>query len=71
MMPDLSNITDGELRAEARRRGYELHSLQFSQAAQQLIRELPGLRRRLQELEQIAAAVAAAAPSVVGRLGPS
>jgi hypothetical protein len=27
-------LTDGQLRAEARRRGFELHRIQFSQAAQ-------------------------------------
>jgi hypothetical protein len=47
---NLREITDDELRAEARRRGYELHSLQFSQAAQNALRELEGLRRRIDEL---------------------
>ena len=47
---NLSQATDEELRAEARRRGYELHSLQFSQAAQNALRELEGLRRRIDEL---------------------
>ena len=47
---DLHHITDDELRAEARRRGYELHSVQFSQAAQNALRELEGLRRRIDEL---------------------
>jgi hypothetical protein len=31
---NLRDVTDEELRAEARRRGFELHSTQFSQAAQ-------------------------------------
>ena len=47
---NLSQATDDELRAEARRRGYELHSHQFSQAAQNALRELEGLRRRIDEL---------------------
>ena len=33
-MEDLDRVTDNDLRAEARRRGFELHSVQFSQAAQ-------------------------------------
>ena len=46
----LDELTDDELRAEARRRGFELHSVQFSQAAQNALRELEGLRRRIDEL---------------------
>lgn len=46
----LLTLTDDELRAEARRRGMELHSKQFSQAAQQALRELEELRRRIDEL---------------------
>lgn len=46
----LEELTDEQLRAEARRRGFELHSLQFSQAAQNALRELEGLRRRIDEL---------------------
>jgi hypothetical protein len=46
----LDEITDEELRAEARRRGFELHSVRFSQAAQNALRELEGLRRRIDEL---------------------
>jgi hypothetical protein len=46
----LEELTDDELRAEARRQGFELHSLQFSQAAQNALRELEGLRRRIDEL---------------------
>lgn len=46
----LADISDDELRAEARRRGFELHSVQFSQAAQNALRELEGLRRRIDEL---------------------
>jgi hypothetical protein len=46
----LEELTDDELRAEARRRGFELHSLQFSHAAQNALRELEGLRRRIDEL---------------------
>lgn len=46
----LADITDDDLRAEARRRGFELHSVQFSQAAQNALRELEGLRRRIDEL---------------------
>jgi hypothetical protein len=49
-MGDLNLVTDDQLRAEARRRGYELHSVQFSQAAQNALRELEGLRRRIDEL---------------------
>jgi hypothetical protein len=49
-MEGLNLMTDDQLRAEARRRGYELHSLQFSQAAQNALRELEGLRRRIDEL---------------------
>ena len=47
---NLEAMTDDELRAEARRRGFELHSVQFSQAAQSALRELEGLRRRIDEL---------------------
>ncbi len=47
---DLQNVSDEELRAEARRRGFALHSVQFSQAAQNALRELEGLRRRVDEL---------------------
>ena len=47
---NLSQISDEELRAEARHRGYELHSVQFSQAGQAALRELEGLRRRIDEL---------------------
>ena len=47
---DLRHATDDELRVEARRRGLELHSAQFSQAAQQALRELESLRRRIDEL---------------------
>ncbi len=46
----LEDFTNDELRAEARRRGLELHSTQFSQAAQNALRELEGLRRRIDEL---------------------
>ena len=46
----LADVSDDELRAEARRRGFELHSRQFSQAAQNALRELEGLRRRIDEL---------------------
>ena len=46
----LEDLTVDELRAEARRRGFELHSVQFSQAAQNALRELEGLRRRIDEL---------------------
>jgi len=46
----LEELTDDELRTEARRRGFELHSVQFSQAAQNALRELEGLRRRIDEL---------------------
>jgi hypothetical protein len=49
-MEDLHSVSDNDLRAEARRRGYELHSVQFSQAAQTALRELEGLRRRIDEL---------------------
>lgn len=49
-MEGLDRVTDNDLRAEARRRGYELHSTQFSQAAQNALRELEGLRRRIDEL---------------------
>lgn len=49
-MEGLDRVTDNDLRAEARRRGYELHSVQFSQAAQNALRELEGLRRRIDEL---------------------
>ena len=49
-MEGVHSVTDDELRAEARRRGYELHSAQFSQAAQNALRELEGLRRRIDEL---------------------
>jgi hypothetical protein len=49
-MEGLHSVTDDALRAEARRRGYELHSVQFSQAAQTALRELEGLRRRINEL---------------------
>jgi hypothetical protein len=47
---NLADLTDEELRAEARRRGFELHSIQFSLAAQNALRELEGLRRRIDEL---------------------
>jgi len=47
---NLAEISDEQLRAEARRRGFELHSIQFSQAAQSALRELEGLRRRIDEL---------------------
>lgn len=47
---NLGDISNDELRAEARRRGFELHSVQFSQAAQNALRELEGLRRRIDEL---------------------
>lgn len=53
-MTDLATATDDELRAEARRRGYDLHSAAFSEAAQQLLREIPGLRARLDALEALA-----------------
>jgi hypothetical protein len=46
----LEELTDEQLRAEVRRRGFELHSVQFSQAAQNALRELEGLRRRVDEL---------------------
>jgi len=49
-MEGLDRVTDDDLRAEARRRGFELHSVQFSQAAQNALRELEGLRRRIDEL---------------------
>jgi hypothetical protein len=49
-----TEITDAEFREEARRRGYELHSAQFSKAAQTLIREIPELRKRLDALETMA-----------------
>ena len=49
-MEDLHSVSDNDLRAEVRRRGYELHSVQFSQAAQTALRELEGLRRRIDEL---------------------
>ncbi len=46
----LDEHADEELWAEARRRGFELHSIQFSQAAQNALRELEVLRRRIDEL---------------------
>ena len=49
-MEDLDRVTDNDLRAEARRRGFELHSVQFSQAAQNALRELEGLRGRIDQL---------------------
>jgi hypothetical protein len=58
--PALAAFSDDELRAEARRRGYELHSKQFSESSQRLIRELPELRRRLEALEELARSVAPA-----------
>lgn len=48
--PALRLVSDDELRAEARHRGFELHSVQFSQAGQNALRELEGLRRRIDEL---------------------
>ena len=53
----LRNLSDDDLRAEVRRRGYEMHSRQFSEAGQRLIRELPELRRRMDELEALAGAL--------------
>lgn len=47
---NLNDLTDDELRAEANRRGFELHSVQFSQAAQNALHELEGLRRWIDEL---------------------
>jgi hypothetical protein len=47
---NLGDLSNDELRAEARRRGFELHSHQFSQAAQSALRELEGLRQRIDEL---------------------
>ena len=47
---ELRDISDDDLRAEARRRGFELHSIQFTQAAQNALRELEGLRRCIDEL---------------------
>jgi hypothetical protein len=41
-MEDLDRVTDNDPRVEARRRGFELHSVQFSQAAQNALRELGG-----------------------------
>jgi hypothetical protein len=49
---DLATVTDDELREEVRKRGYDLHSSRFSAAAQALLREIPEIRRRLDELEQ-------------------
>jgi hypothetical protein len=49
-MEDLDRVTDNDPRVEARRRGFELHSVQFSQAAQNALRELGGLRRRIDQL---------------------
>ena len=46
----LDELTDEQLRTEARRRGLELHSVQFSQAAQNALRELERLRKRIDEL---------------------
>ena len=58
-MPDafLETLSDDQLRAEVRRRGYEMHSRQFSEAGRRLIRELPELRRRLDALEALAVAL--------------
>jgi uncharacterized protein (DUF302 family) len=42
----LEELTIDQLREEVRRRGFELHSLQVSQASQNALRELEGLRRR-------------------------
>jgi phage shock protein A len=60
--PALEELSDDELRAEVPRRGYEMHSQQFSELSQRLIRELPELRRRLEELE-VARDSAPATPS--------
>lgn len=44
--------SDDELRAEVRRRGMEMHSKEFSEAAQAVLREIPKIRKRLDELEK-------------------
>jgi hypothetical protein len=46
----LESATIDQLRDEVRRRGLEIHSKAFSLAAQQAIRELEGLRKRVDEL---------------------
>jgi len=43
----LTEATDAELREECLRRGYELHSLKFSGAAQEAIRLLADYRKRI------------------------
>jgi hypothetical protein len=50
MKKALAAATLDELRAEVQRRGLEIHSKQFSQAAQEALRELERLRRRIDEL---------------------
>lgn len=60
-IPELRQLSDDELRSEVRRRGFEMHSKQFSEASQRLIRELPELRRRLEALEAMARTPDAAA----------
>ena len=46
----LESATIDQLRDEVRRRGLEIHSKAFSLASQQAIRELEGLRKRVDEL---------------------
>ena len=47
------DLDDAALRELARARGYELHSQAFSEAAQQALREIPEMRRRLDSLEAV------------------
>ncbi len=54
--PALGRFSDEELRAEVRRRGYEMHSKQFSEASQRLMRELPELRRRCAQTDPLPSA---------------
>jgi len=48
---NLSDATDDELRAEARRRGLELHSQAFSQAAADMIRRADKLTMDVADLK--------------------
>ena len=47
---ELTDLSDAEFRAEALRRGYVLHSKQFSEAAQAVIRDADKLRGELERL---------------------
>ena len=59
MSVDLSSVSDTDLRAEANRRGLQLHSMAFSVAAQDVLRRADKMIHELKALQEYVKALPA------------